>query len=390
MWKPMGFEGDSWAKEDKGVHSASGNASDQTFTTAPQFSTAVRVDVAGCREALLRLVRDLDEQCGSSASAAAREPREASPDMLVQVQAAFQGAAEIRALLSVKAPPLRQQAAQLSEELNHLSAEAGQQTVMAERCVEDLLRRAEAMCSQVREAKRESASRAEAMSHRQAVLQEEVRVLEQRGKVGALTGATNGPSWVSADAEKRKKLQARIMSAEARQAAAAKVTQDQKLRCEERLAGLRQERQELEACAAATNSSMWRSRFEALVAAQNALADRAATFGPDVSRERLDQALAAASAAAAAAGGPASREGQSSATPEFLMEAVRCVCGLAEAERRRGGLLVERWRELHGNDSCRVAEGLGSIAPADRGFSPSRAYDWDLDAWRTAQKACGE
>merc|ERR1712232_833524 len=107
---------------------------------------------------------------------------------------------------------------------------------------------------------------------------------------------------------------------------------------------------------------------EAQVTAQNALADRAAMLGPDPSSSRLDQALSAASAAAGAARG--SHTGARRPPPEYLIQAVRCVCGLAEAERRRGGLLVERWRELQGNAPWQVSEGGASIPPVDRAFSP--------------------
>lgn len=394
----MASERDGWLSDDRNPRSATSIDDDQTCAaSAPQVSPTVRIDTAGCREALLRLLGDLDDRCGGMPSSATAEEQErlAAPpaDMQVQVRAALQGAAEIGALLTVKAPPLRHQAAQLAQELSDLNTEAGQQAAMAEQCIDELMLRAEALRSQVKEANKESSQRAEAACHRQAILQEEVRVLEQRAKAGTLAGATNGPTWASVDAEKRKKLEARIVGAEQRQAAATKVAQETKRRCEDRLAALREERQELEASAGTADVCMWRSRFEALLAAQNALADRAATLGPDSGRERLDQALAAASSAVAAAGGgPACREGQSNAAPEYLLETVRCVCGLAEAERRRGGLLMERWRELHGHDSFRMADSkaCGSVAPGDRGFSPSRAYDWDLDMWRTTQKAGGE
>merc|ERR1719453_2508086 len=98
-------------------------------------------------------------------------------------------------------------------------------------------------------------------------------------------------------------------------------------------------------------------------------------LGPDPSSARLDQALSAASAAAGAASAGAQAASARGPPPEYLIQAVRNACGLGEAERRRGGLLVERWRELQGNTPFQTAEGAAIVPPSDRLFSPSHAHD---------------
>lgn len=283
--------------------------------------------------------------------------------------------------LNVKAPLLRRRAAELADGLSSLRSEAGHQAQAAERCVSALYVRAEELAAELTEAQAAAPLSAEAVQARQAILQEEVRVLERRAEVSSL-GGSDSPAWAAAELERREVLEARISEAQVREAAASELATEQISEGEGRLAEIREELQEMKANSqSATGIRPWRARFEALVTAQNAIADRAAMLGPDPGSSRLDQALSAASAAAGAASG-SHAAGARGPPPEYLIQAVRCICGLAEAERRRGGLLVERWRELQGNTPWQASEGKASIPPPDRPLSPSQPYEWNLDMCR--------
>lgn len=310
--------------------------------------------------------------------------------------------------LAAKTPRLRREAARLAAELGSLGSEAARHSAAAERCVEALRVRAEELYAHLAEQSASSKQRADVVAHRQAVLEEEVRVLERRAEEAASgsccppggeggggagcgawsarnTGVGVSPAWVAVEAERREALEARIAAANAWNASATEQARESVAALEERLASLREERREVHARAAARRASAaasipagagagtdhsWRARFQALEVAQHALADRAAAMGgADPGAERLAAALAAASAAARAA-----VDG-----PEHIGLAMRCVCGLAEAERRRAGLL----RQGGGHDPRLAAtDGLGSVPPVDRSFSPSQAHDWDLDLQR--------
>lgn len=285
--------------------------------------------------------------------------------------------------VSAKAPVLRHRASELSEELNRLRIEAGQQALAAKRCVAALHARAEELAVEFTEAQSAGPISADAARHRQAILREEVRALERRAEASN-PGSSYTPAWASVEAEKIEVLESRICKAQAREAEVSKLGNEQLRHGEERLAELREQRHELQSHANARSGSMtWQARFEAFVAAQTALADRAAMLGPDPGAARLDQALSAASAAAGAAAG-SHAPGARGSPPEYLVAAVRCICGLAEAERRRGGLLVDRWRDLQGNTPWQAPEGAASIPPVDRVFSPSQPFEWDLDLCRAA------
>lgn len=292
-------------------------------------------------------------------------------ELRARAQEARRGATEVEALLARREPELRRQAAELAAELSDLGAEAGRQAAAADHCMAQLRKRAAALRTGLA-GTRADGGRLDALMRRRAVLEAEVQVLERRAE------EERAPCEAACrrEAEQRDALEARIAGAEARRSEAARTAQAVVRQCEDRLAALREERYELEATAAPHMS--WRARFEALVAAQNAIADRAAAAAADPGASQLDRALAAAADAVRSA------EGSGPAAPEALSSTVRCLHRLAEAERRRRGLLVERWRELQGDRSEAIAAGHGSAAPQDGYFSPSPARDWDLDMCRMA------
>lgn len=294
-------------------------------------------------------------------------------ELRARAQEARRGATEVEALLARREPELRRRAAELATELGDLGAEAGRQAAAAEHCMAQLRKRAEALRTGLA-GTRADGGRLDALMRRRAVLEAEVQVLERRAEEERAPCEAAGRR----EAEQRDALEARIAGAEARRAEAAQTAQAVVRQCEDRLAALREERYELEATAAPHMS--WRARFEALVAAQNAIADRAAVLGADPGAAQLDRTLAAAADAVRSA------EGSGAAAPEALSSTVRCLHRLAEAERRRRGLLVERWRELQGDRSEAITAGQGSAVPPPDGtvFSPSPARDWDLDMCRMA------
>lgn len=286
-----------------------------------------------------------------------------------------------RIALHDRVPALRRYASDLSEELNSLRAYAGRQAVAAENCIEALHTRAQELGAELIKVQAAGPVSAEAIRQRQAVLREEARVLERRMGSDKF-GGTNGPAWTRAEAEKREALEARISSAKDREAAALETALKEMKQSEEKIAMLRIEKRELESRANSDVSTTWKSRYEAFVSAQQALADRVAILGADPGAARLDQALSAASAAAGAATG--SHAIGCKKPPDYLLQAVKMLCGLAEAERRRGGLLTEKWRELHGNVVFTGTGSLNIVPPVEQVFSPSPAYAWDLDMCRSA------
>jgi len=294
-------------------------------------------------------------------------------ELRARAHEARRGASEVEALLARREPELRRQAAEIAAELGNLGAEAGRQAAAADLCTAQLRKRAEALRTGLAST-RADGGHLDSLMRRRAVLEAEVQVLERRAE------EERGPceSAFRREAEQREALEARIAGAEDRRSKAAQTALAMVRQCEDRLAALREERYELEATAAPHMS--WRARFEALVAAQNAIADRAAAAGADPGAAQLDHALAAAADAVRSA------EGNGPTTPESLSNTARCLHRLAEAERRRRGLLVERWRELQGDRSEAIAEGHGSAVPQDGCFSPSPARDWDLDMCRMASR----
>merc|ERR1711879_252537 len=88
---------------------------------------------------------------------------------------------------------------------------------------------------------------------------------------------------------------------------------------------------------------------------------------------------------------------------DHLASTMRCIRGLAWAERRRRGLLVERWRQFQGASvsfpaslaspsrpgvatpvpAVTASSSPVAVGPQSCSFSPPRALDWDLDDCRT-------
>eukprot|EP00408_Alexandrium_pacificum_P003555 CAMPEP_0171224932 /NCGR_PEP_ID=MMETSP0790-20130122/36546_1 /TAXON_ID=2925 /ORGANISM="Alexandrium catenella, Strain OF101" /LENGTH=170 /DNA_ID=CAMNT_0011690949 /DNA_START=18 /DNA_END=526 /DNA_ORIENTATION=- len=169
--------------------------------------------------------------------------------------------------------------------------------------------------------------------------------MERRLQADSRAGGVNGSAWAEAEAERRAVLNARIVRAEELQASAAAVARERVGAYEERLAELREARGRLQARLAGGQDSCeepWRARYEAQVAAQEAI--------PPVSSdaiERLECSLAAASTAVQEAGrSPRHRP------PESLAAALECVSRLATAERRRCALLTRQWDGLQGNSQA--------------------------------------
>jgi len=315
-------------------------------------------------------------------------------ELHTQTRSAQHGATDLGRLLALRVPPLRAEAGDIANELGRLGADAARQAAAADRFVGALHDRAEALRSRLSAGRDEDARRAEALAHRQATLEEEVRVLERRSQFALLDSApANGSAWAAAEAERREALEARIAEAERRKVSAAELGHERARQCEERLVALRDQRLEVERRVATLEAGVqpgsggptpWRARLEAFVAAQNALADRAVPASPDHGWERIDRALSAAEAGACQTDST-----RDVSAPEYLAGAVRCLRGLAEGERRRGALLAERWRELQGDNPGSLAMGSGSLIPGDRSFSPSPENDWDLDLCRAASRGGG-
>lgn len=300
---------------------------------------------------------------------------------------------------------LSSQASSLAAELGDLRHEAGRQALALQECMGALQANSEALLARLGAQQREDAGRAEALAHRQAALEREVRALERR--------AVEDRAWASAVCARREAIEARIALAEERQAAAARQVVEDAQECELRFSELREHRHELEAKAKAT----WKGRFNAMAMSQLRAADAVAEAHDDSDCAALSQSLAAAAAAvadaAAGPGRPTAPKGKS--PPESLGNLLRCVQGLAEAERRRRGVLLASWSgdtgmvappmaanprlgphpagderlDLCGLGAlgsmvsvppCSASFAGGGVAGAQRGFSPPRALDWDPDA----------
>lgn len=293
-----------------------------------------------------------------------------------------------------KAPALRREAAQIDFELGGLAVDADRQLAAVDRSIDALRDRAETLLATLGKTRGVDNMRgAPALEHRRAALEEEILILEQR-RGGVAAGAfamceANDRAWSSTQIARRTVLRERIAVAEARQVSSSDAAQEQVRHHTNQLLELRQARAELSMRSAAANSAAlggvtstpWQSRYEAVVAEQGRLADRVAETIADESVIRLEQAVAAAASALEDAS-----EGAGSSPPQHLVGSLRCVRGLAEAERRRSGLLTERWHQLQGEE-CQMTAPPAAVAspapvPPSRSFSPSRAGDWDLDALR--------
>jgi len=290
-----------------------------------------------------------------------------------------------------KASRLKKQATAIAAELESFAVEASRQAASADSCMSSLHSSAEALVGQMSDVKLalnsnirdQVGDEATALTRRRAQLQQQVAAAQRRVEDTAIggVGAANGATWTAAERERRAALEARVARAEVGRAKAESQAEDVLQSCEMKLMQLRERRRDLEmeissGCSAEA-ANLWKSRFESLIAAQNGIADDASSpAAPDHGSARVDQALRAAAAAVQQAVDTAGAQ----SPPSSLVGAVRCVLGLAEAERRRRALVVEAWQKSQGDDPRAVARGLTCMPPVDRAFSPPRGYDWDLDA----------
>lgn len=313
-----------------------------------------------------------------------------SAELRLCTGAAHHNAAELSALLARRALPLRRKAARLATDLSNLGVEAGQQVVAADQCLVALRDRVEALRAQLVEIRNESVLRAESLKLRHATLEDEVHTLEWRSKRknGTATGScANGPTWAEMSAERCAQLRNRIASAEARHAPILDLANEGTRLCEARLAELREAHRELEdragsiqAASSAGPTDLWRSRFEALIAAQGMRTNSTLAMSTDHRFGKLDMALETAFASLQDA-----VDGAKALPPKQLVGAIRCVQGLADVERRRCMLLTKQWRVLQGDDPRTLVGGYSAPSPTApiRCFSPPRALDWDLDICRS-------
>lgn len=325
---------------------------------------------------------------------------------------------------------LRRGLAGLATEVDGLAASSARHAATGADCMEALRASAEALVAQLAEARANGdglisgdsltsdgqsgtvTGRDPVVARRRAQLEEEVRAMERRAArwpeesevsvsagvaLAVDGGGINGRAWAASYAERQQVLEVRLAQAEAAadasRAAAEAQAQEAVQGAEAYLAELRKSRRNLENSISAASGGDWRARFEALVVAQNVAADRATRAadcgGADLGAARLDQALSAAllasqqhvnattqAAASTSAAGAAGAAGGGFTT---ATAAAHCVAGMAEAERRRRGLLVEAWRKLQGEDPRLSASGRGGLVPVDRVFTPRRTRDWELD-----------
>eukprot|EP00929_Paragymnodinium_shiwhaense_P007204 TRINITY_DN11113_c0_g1_i4.p1 TRINITY_DN11113_c0_g1~~TRINITY_DN11113_c0_g1_i4.p1 ORF type:complete len:465 (+),score=73.40 TRINITY_DN11113_c0_g1_i4:68-1462(+) len=262
-----------------------------------------------------------------------------------------------------KATRAAQDVETLSVALRALETEVLQQAVAAEECMASLEIKAQALLKNLPQAE---PVRVAPLAVRRARLEEEVRSMERRLQNFAVKGQhdTANGDCTSAEAQRRAALDSRIRTADQNRAFAQDGMHEATLLLEARLADVRERRQALEASGmSGKSSSYWRGRFEALVAAQNASADRATATVPDTGAQRLDQCLAAAAQAVEQA--LATPGDERSSPPAALVNALRCVGGLAQAEKRRRGLLVEQWRCLQGGGEQAMSQGLEPLCRAN-------------------------
>eukprot|EP00933_Yihiella_yeosuensis_P018418 TRINITY_DN15120_c1_g3_i1.p1 TRINITY_DN15120_c1_g3~~TRINITY_DN15120_c1_g3_i1.p1 ORF type:complete len:413 (-),score=91.28 TRINITY_DN15120_c1_g3_i1:194-1324(-) len=328
-----------------------------------------------CRQALLASLNEAERNTDPS------EVNAGLTELRAHTGAARQSAAELSALLTLKAPPLQRRATRLAGDIEGLGAETAQITAATVKCLEELKNREEALRVHLVDNRREVGKEVEAQLQRRDQLMTEVSTLEARIASDTLTASSsqNGPTWAAAQAERRAALTARIERAVARQAQVAELSKTSVARSRARLQELQQARAKaaLDSCLPTSaekpeipvgSSQTWRSRFEALITKHRGMVSALIAGTEDENTALLSEALKAAKDSLAEANkGP-------SALPKLVTSALRSVKGLADAERRRTALLVTRWRELQGLQGDIRA----TIAPI-QSFSPPRAVDWVLD-----------
>jgi len=310
---------------------------------ASQQTPLTNVRAEDCRRALAAALEEAESpgDTGVSVNRKADQLREASGD-------ARQSAAELGALLTLKAPPLQRRTARLSGDVDALSAEAAQLAGAVQRCIQELCEREEALCAFLAEKKGEATRQFQVLNQRRSDLRSELVALEVRLAEPTAT-SFNGPTWSAVHAERRAALTARIERAAVRQATAAQLSRNATARSKARLAELQQERERQNTASwqAASRHAhgvprTWRSRFEAFISEQRDQADRLLRAEENEVANRLRQASAAASSAVQEAdcSGPSAK---------LLHGTLRLVQGLADAECRRMALLRARWLEMQGH-----------------------------------------
>jgi hypothetical protein len=298
---------------------------------------------------------------------------------------------------------LRRGLAVLAAELDEIAAASAQHATSGADCMDALNASAEKL---VVELARDSPSsehrmpvnaRDSSLVRRRAQLEEEICTLERRAarQDNDANSSLNGGTWAASFANREQALAARLRqaeaAAEASQTAAEMQAQEHVRVAEAYLAELRESRRELET-SCNTAGEDWRTRFGNFVVTQNFAADLAARdaecSGADPGSSRLDSALTAALHASQQRAYNTSSAGCTAGSLEATaVAAAQCVMGMAEAERRRRGLLVAAWRKLRGEDPFRNATGQGAVVPVDQVFTPRQTRDWDLDMSSIAPKS---
>eukprot|EP00930_Biecheleria_cincta_P001090 TRINITY_DN102255_c0_g1_i1.p1 TRINITY_DN102255_c0_g1~~TRINITY_DN102255_c0_g1_i1.p1 ORF type:complete len:321 (+),score=81.59 TRINITY_DN102255_c0_g1_i1:130-1092(+) len=290
----------------------------------PAMSTAhARAD--HCQQALPALLRHDDAE---------------AEQLRTETRAARQSAAELSALLTLKAPPLQRRSSRLSSEVDGLAAETARLVAATEQCLDELRSREEALRAYVAEKRADAVKQAAAVQQRRTVLLSEVGALEARmsaSETVAESGCLNGPTFAASMAARRAELVARIRKAKARQAEAAEKSAAATVRAETKLSKLREEHARHQATMAERPRN-WKGRFEAFINEQRSQAEHLASSVEDETSLRLSQALDAVNASL--------QEADCASPPKLVAGAVRLVQGLAAAERRRMALLRTRWQEL--------------------------------------------
>jgi len=306
--------------------------------------------------------------------------------------------------LAAKLPLARQHVAELDDDLNLLESDVSTHASAADACLDDLRTLAEALLVDMSNRRSASEKQVLAATQRRDDLEEEICTMQRR------LGTSAPDCHQSVVAEEWRRCAngivtvARSANVEYRDGPDVRIIEELQ-RCKAHLAALRRSSSGLQArlacddgTASATNPTLWVSRYEAMVAVQGALVDRTAAAVSDAVTQDLDFALGACPRTLQDIA-IRSREG----VPEHLVSTTRCMQGLAAAERRRRGMLTERWRSLEDAiasppaslqvasyrlltpgmlpRSSPLSSSIDSQAQARR-FSPPRTLDWEMDVSR--------
>lgn len=268
--------------------------------------------------------------------------------------------------LALRARQAQEEAAGLAAELGSLESDVVQQGRAAQRCQEELEERTRALLDEFSQARQESKQRALAMECRQTALEQEASAMQRRFLADAVprTGGADSSAAAAGDDLLSSALLARLSRAEG--ALSARGSLREEIQTETKLAEVRESCSEVERCLLARSGvdaeaeggsgnnafgcckAPWVSRYEALIAAQAVLTERAAAGARDQNTAVEEQVLDTCSKSLNRLSAAIERGSGGRSPPEELTEVLRCMKGLAWSERRRRGLLMERWRELQG------------------------------------------